>query len=383
MKNIYLDMQPTWSRKTGIGWYTYKIAEGLVKNKKNCYIGGLFNPLGIRKIERVNGLRYREMKYFWPYYNFYGFFSKKIFKWKFLKFNNITNTNCMIYHFFNFTIPKKIKGKIITTIHDTIHKEVKEGIDFDIDKFDEEIIYSLEKSDVVVTVSNSAKQDIIKYYGNKYAEKIRIVEPGVNLEEYNRPLILNKKEEMFSKIRVSKESEIIFTIGTLQKRKNIVNIIKAYNFYKDKNLNSKLVLVIAGNPGVGYDEIIKEYEASKYKENIKILHYISEEEKILLYKLAKIFVFPSLYEGFGMPIVEAMAAGVPVITSNISSMPEVAREAALIVNPYSVEDICSAIEKYDLNENLRKEKIKLGYSQCRNYTWKNAVEKMEKIYEEL
>ena len=84
-----------------------------------------------------------------------------------------------------------------------------------------------------------------------------------------------------------------------------------------------------------------------------------------------------------MPIVEAMAAGVPVITSNISSMPEVAREAALIVNPYSVEDICSAIEKYDLNENLRKEKIKLGYSQCRNYTWKNAVEKMEKIYEEL
>lgn len=383
MKDIYLDMQSTWSKKTGIGWYNYKIAEGLIKNKKNNYIGGIFNPLGIRKIERVNALRYREIKYFWPYYNFYGFFSKKFFKWKFIKFNNITNTNCVIYHFFNFTIPKKIKGKVITTIYDTIHMEVKEGIDFDIDKFDKEIIYSLEKSDVVITISNSAKQDIIKYYGNKYAEKIKIVEPGVNLEEYNGSVILNKKEEILSKIGILKENEIIFTIGTLQKRKNIVNVIKAFNFYKDKNLNSKLVLVIAGNPGIGYEEIIKEYEASKYKKNIKILSYISEEEKILLYKLAKIFIFPSLYEGFGMPLVEAMAAGTPVITSNISSMPEVAGEAALIVNPYSIEDICSAIEKYDLNEELRKEKIKLGFSQCKNYTWKNAVEKLEKIYEEL
>ena len=114
-----------------------------------------------------------------------------------------------------------------------------------------------------------------------------------------------------------------------------------------------------------------------------MLHYISEEEKILLYKLAKIFVFPSLYEGFGMPIVEAMAAGVPVITSNISSMPEVAGDAALIVNPYSIEEISSAIEKYDLDEKLRKEKIKLGYSQCQNYTWENSSRKLEKIYEEV
>lgn len=383
MKNIYLDMQPTWSKKTGIGWYTYKIVETLVKNKRNNYIGGLFNPLGIRKIEKVKGLKYKEMKYFWPYYNFYGFFSKKFFRLKSLNFNNITNTNCNIYHFFNFTIPRNIKGKVITTIHDTIHKEVKEGINFDIDKFDEEIVYSLERSDVVVTVSYSAKRDIIKYYGNKYTKKIKIVEPGVNLEEYSNSLILNKKEEMYSKIGISKESEIIFTIGTLQKRKNIVNVIKAYNFYKDKNLNSKLVLVIAGNPGIGYEEIIKEYEKSKYKKSIKILHYISEEEKILLYKISKIFIFPSLYEGFGMPIVEAMAAGVPVITSNISSMPEVAGDAALIINPYSINEISIAIEKYDTDKELRDKKIKKGYSQCQKYTWELSSRKIEKIYEEI
>lgn len=383
MKNIYLDMQPTWSKKTGIGWYTYKITESLVKNKKNNYIGGVFNPFGIRKIEKVTGLKYREIKYFWPYYNYGGIFSKKIFKWKFISFNKITNTKFDVYHFFNFTIPKKIKGKVVTTIHDTIHKEVREGIDFDIDNFDEEIIHSLEKSDIIITVSNSAKQDIIKYYGKKYSKKLRVVEPGVNLGEYNKAINLEEKNEILKKFKDLKEKEILFSIGTLQKRKNIVNIIKAYNLYRNKNPKSKLVLIIAGNPGRGYEEIIKEYETSKYKENIKILHYISEKEKILLYKISKIFIFPSLYEGFGMPIVEAMAAGVPVITSNVSSMPEVAGSAALIINPYSVEEVSSAIEKYDLDEGLREEKIKLGYIQCQKYTWENSSKKLEKIYEEI
>lgn len=383
MKNIYLDMQPTWSKKTGIGWYTYKIAEGLVKNKKNCYIGGLFNPLGIRKIERVNGLRYREMKYFWPYYNYGGIFSKKIFKWNFLSFNRITNTKADIYHFFNFSIPKKIKGNVITTIHDTIHKSIKGVSEFDSLEMDNDILFALERSQVVITVSNSAKSDIIKYYGKKWENKIRIVEPGVELEKFN--LIVNKerKKEFFQLLELEENDEIIFIVGTLQKRKNIINIIKAYNLYINKNRNSNLKLILAGSKGYGYDEIEKEYQNSNFKSRIKILDYITEEQKILLYKLAKIFVFPSLYEGFGMPIVEAMAAGTPVITSNISSMPEVAGDAALIVNPYSIEEISSAIEKYDLNEKLRKEKIKLGYNQCQKYTWENSIKKLEEVYSKI
>lgn len=383
MKNIYLDMQPTWSKKTGIGWYTYKIAEGLVKNKKNCYIGGLFNPLGIRKIERVNGLRYREMKYFWPYYNYGGIFSKKIFKWNFLSFNRITNTKADIYHFFNFSIPKKIKGNVITTIHDTIHKSIKGVSEFDSLEMDNDILFALERSQVVITVSNSAKSDIIKYYGKKWENKIRIVEPGVESEKFN--LIVNKerKKEFFQLLELEENDEIIFIVGTLQKRKNIINIIKAYNLYINKNRNSNLKLILAGSKGYGYDEIEKEYQNSNFKSRIKILDYITEEQKILLYKLAKIFVFPSLYEGFGMPIVEAMAAGTPVITSNISSMPEVAGDAALIVNPYSIEEISSAIEKYDLNEKLRKKKIKLGYNQCQKYTWENSIKKLEEVYSKI
>ena len=385
MKKIYLDMQPTWKNKTGIGWYTYNIALNLLNNKQKYNIrGGFFNPFGIeKKIEKIEGLNYKEIKYFWPYYNYAGFFSKKLFKWKYVNFNKITNTNHDIYHFFNFTIPHNIQGKVVVTIHDIIYKMMPETVSFDKEWFHKEIEYSLNRGDAIITVSNSAKNDILKNFDINNSSKIKVVEPGINLKDYKK--IYNKIELNFfrKKLKLDDKSEILLYLGTVEKRKNVLNIIKAFNIYKAKYKNKKAELVIVGKPGLEYNQILEEYNKSPYKDNIKLLGYITEEEKMKLYKIASIFLFPSLYEGFGMPVIEAMAAGVPVVTSNTSSLPEAAGNAGILINPSSVDELFLSIEILLSNKNLRTKLIEEGYRHVQNFTWEISAKKIQQIYDEL
>lgn len=386
MKKIYLDMQPTWRKKTGIGWYTYNLVEKLCgcTDNKYLFLGGLFNPFGIqKKIKKIEKLKYREIKYFWPFYSYAGFFSKKFFRWRFFNFNNLTNTKCDIYHFFNFLIPHKIDGKVVVTIHDLIYKKMPEVVGFDIEYFDKEVEYSLKKSDVIITVSNAAKRDILNSFNEIDEKKIRVVEPGVKIEEYNFGYNDEEKKKLKVKYNIDLESEIILYVGTVEIRKNILNIIKAFNLYKQKNKEKKIELLIIGGQGLGYDRILKEYEESNYKDYIKFIGYINDNEKKKFYKSATVFLFPSFYEGFGMPIIEAMAAGVPVITSNISSLPEAAGNAGILVDPNSFLDLEKNIAKVLADKNLRQEMIKRGHKHVQNFTWEISAKKIRQIYDEL
>ena len=139
--------------------------------------------------------------------------------------------------------------------------------------------------------------------------------------------------------------------------------------------------MIVGNKGWKYDNIMKLIESMGT--DIILTGYIDEEDKIPIYKLAQIFVFPSLYEGFGMPVLEAMAAGVPVITSNVSSLPEVAGDAAILVNPLNEDEIFEAYKKILSDKNLRKDMIEKGLEQAKKFQWKNSVEVLEQIYEKM
>lgn len=235
--------------------------------------------------------------------------------------------------------------------------------------------YSLKKAKKIITISKSSKNDIIKAYG-VLSEKVEVVYPGIKqvLSIKNKVLSM---EELKKKFGV--EKNYILFVGTLQPRKNIENLIKAFSLIKNKNLK----LVIVGKKGWMYEDILnapKKYEVS---DRVKFLDNVSDEDLPSFYKNAACFVLPSLYEGFGLPILEAMQYGCPVLTSNISSLPEAGGDAAVYFDPENVGDIAEKINEVVSDEKLRSEMIKKGHEQIKKFSWEKTARETLKVLEEL
>ena len=366
-KKISLEIQWAVGPKTGVGWYIFNIVKGLVQNNKNDYTGEFINFMNRHNVkEQINyNIKIKQNKLI-PY-KIYNILTQKLK----ISHNFLLGTKSDIYHFFNFTIPKNIKGKIIITIYDTVFFTVPETMG-DM-KTISEYRYAAEKSDLIITISESAKSDIIKHF-NVSEEKIKIVTPGIDLHKYSKSELENIRK------KYNLPQNYILYLGTIEPRKNIERIVKSFKRYKQE-INDDLKLVIVGKKGWKYDNIMKLIESMGT--DIIITGYIDEEDKVPIYKLAQIFVFPSLYEGFGMPILEAMASGTPVITSNISSMPEVAGNAGILVDPFDENEIFGAYKKILSDEKLKKEMVQRGLEQTKKFEWKKSVEILEKIYEEI
>ncbi len=235
--------------------------------------------------------------------------------------------------------------------------------------------YSIKKAKKIITISKSSRNDIIKAY-NVSENKIEVVYPGIKqlLSIKNKVLSM---EELNKKFGV--EKDYILFVGTLQPRKNIENLVEALTMVKNKNLK----LVIVGKKGWMYEDILnapKKYEVS---DRVKFLDNVSDEDLQSFYKNAVCFVLPSLYEGFGLPILEAMQYGCPVLASNISSLPEAGGDAAVYFDPQNTEDIAEKIDKVVSDEKLRKEMIQKGYEQVKKFSWEKTAREALKVLEEL
>lgn len=371
MKKISLEIQWAVGQKTGIGWYIYNITKELQKNNKNNYIGEFinFNKKYDVKKELDFDINLKENRIM-PY-KVYSFLTQKLK----INHNLLLGTKSEIYHFFNFIIPKNIKGKVINTIHDTVFLSAPETMGHR--KKIEDYRYGAEKSDLIITISESAKKDIIKNL-NVPEKKIRIVTPGIDLKSYSKQITFEERKKIREKYKLP--SDYILYLGTLEPRKNIERIIRSFLEYK-KMSNTNIKLVLAGGKGWKYEKIMN--LVNQNSKNIIITGYIDEKDKIAFYKMAKIFVFPSLYEGFGIPVLEAMACGVPVITSNVSSLPEVGGDAALLVNPLDEKEIMLGYQKILTDDILREKMIQKGFEQAKKFQWKESAKQLEKIYEEL
>jgi len=371
MKKISLELQWAVGKKTGVGWYIYNIVKELSKSDRNDYIAEFINFMGRHDVKSQIDYDIKIKQNKMLTYTMYNFLTKKLN----IRHNLIFGTKSDIYHFFNFTIPKNIKGKVINTIYDTVFISAPETMG---DRKElEEYKYGAQKSDLIITISESAKNDIIKNLGVT-EDKIEIVHPGIDLENYSQKYEKEELERIRKKYNLP--SEYILYLGTIEPRKNIERIIKAFIKYKEK-VDDDLKFVIVGKKGWKYENIMKLIESMGT--DIIITGYIDEEDKIPIYKLAQFFTFPSLYEGFGMPVLEAMAAGVPVVTSNVSSLPEVAGDAAILVNPLNEDEIFEAYKKIRNDSNYREEMILKGYEQAKKYQWKKSVEVLEKVYEKM
>ena len=180
------------------------------------------------------------------------------------------------------------------------------------------------------------------------------------------------------------KGEYILFVGTLQPRKNIVRLIEAFSRVSRSSLiPNTLSLIIVGKKGWLYEEILEAPKKFDVQGKVKFLDFVPDEDLPAFYKHAVCFVLPSLYEGFGLPILEAMKYGCPVITSNISSLPEAGGDAALYVDPLDVNDITKNLELIIKDSELRKKLIEKGYEQVKKFSWEKTAKETLKVLESI
>lgn len=255
--------------------------------------------------------------------------------------------------------------------------------------------YSVRNAKKVLTISKASKNDIIKQY-QVPEDRVAVTYPGIKKESR----IMNQ-ESGINRIRkrYGIEGNFILFVGTLQPRKNISRLIEAFaKIRMDPNDYSKLTrmkknsdafgqrirkdsdlqLVIVGKKGWLYEEILEAPKKFGIEDKVGFLDFVPDEDLPLLYQNAICFVLPSLYEGFGLPVLEAMKHGCPVITSNVSSLPEAGGDAAVYVDPNDTEDIAKKIKKVINDGKLRREMVEKGYEQVKKFSWeKTANETLE------
>lgn len=240
--------------------------------------------------------------------------------------------------------------------------------------------YAASRATHVIAVSESTKRDLIEQLGLR-ADKITVVYEGVDHQKFK---IQNSK---FETDRVRKkygiDGDYLLFVGTIQPRKNLVRLVEAFQKTL-KILNSQISLVIVGKEGWLADEIFQAPKKFAVEERVKFLGYVPTEDVALLLNGAKAFVFPSLYEGFGLPVLEALACGCPVVTSNISSMPEVVGEAGILVDPYSVVDMAWGLHQVlTMREEERKDTIQRGLRRVRHFSWEIAAQQTLSVLEKI
>ena len=368
--DVALELQPCCGNRSGIGMYTYELAKRMKAENGLEFAGNVFNFLG--RNDNTDALSEIEMPIRTQKSMPYGVYRRI---WHTIPFPyNALFPAADLNVFFNFIVPPRVKGKVITVIYDMTYLRFPETMnESNLRRIRRDIDYSVVRSDRIVTISEFSKSEI--------HELLQVPEEKIDVV-YSAPSIATGAADFqMVQERLKIQKPYLLYVGTIEPRKNLIRLIQAFDWLKrEKQIPHQLIL--AGGGGWKTEEIHQAAETAQFGREIQFTGYLSPEEKNALYQNADAMVFPSLYEGFGMPPLEAMLFECPVICSDAASLSEIVGEAAELVDPLDVQAIADGIWHVLSNRDYRRSLIEKGAQQALCFSWDRSAEKMIQIYKE-
>ncbi len=365
---IAIDCSPLAKKITGIGTYTYHLVKALCEiDAENAYFLLVHRRLEMDFALPSNFEIVPPKREYGKSTPFLLFEAPRI----------IRERGIELFHGTNFLIPPRIACKSISTVHDlsSIVLSKQHSLLHRISHclFLES---SLRRADKLIAVSEFTEGEILRLFP-QYSRKIAVIHEATS-PEFRRIDDSGVISELRQKFDLPDRFALF--VGTLEPRKNVGHLIEAFG--KASNIED-LKLVIAGGKGWLYDEIFESVKKLGLEDRVIFPGYIPSEDLPALYSSAEFFCYPSIYEGFGLPVLESMACGTPVLTSFNSSMSEVAGEAALLADPMDIDSISEGISKLASEEELRKNLVERGLSRAKKFSWKSCATKTLDIYREI
>jgi len=285
-----------------------------------------------------------------------------------------------VFHAPHYVLPPAVRCRSLVTIHDTIHLTFPQYLPH-------RLAYAYarasmwaaaHRSDRILTVSEASKRDILHFF-DVPPEKVVVVHNAID-ERFSREPDPDDVERVRERFQL--HQRFVLYVGNIKPHKNLERLIEAFHALRQRGLDD-LKLLIIGDQISSYPSLRRAVHRHKLHKHVRFLGYLPDETLSVMYRLASVFVFPSLYEGFGLPALEAMASGTPVVTSNVSSLPEVTGDAAVLVDPYDVGAIEAGIHRVLTDPVLAADMRRKGLLRARQFSWEQSVTKTWEMYQEI